>query len=319
MNNSVSIVLAAFNGEKFIREQLESIVDSEGFSSCVKEIIITDDGSSDKTIAIVEQIKRSRSLDCIKIVYNDQHGIINNFCNGLSYCSGEYIVLSDQDDIWEPKKITILKNALDKCTGNNITVPALVFSDSIMVNECNEIISESFFNYNKINVRDDIKIQSLLTKNIAQGCVMMFNKALMKKIDFSTKKHWVMHDWYLLLLASYLGRVCSVDNKLIRYRIHGNNALGFQKQTVFSKIASFKKIFQKYRIYIDKVINQACFFETEMNVKKNEILTASLFLKNETTFMRKIMSLYNFNYIKKRINYYRCLHHGVFEQGNHHE
>ncbi|HDT1188569.1 TPA: hypothetical protein QHS94_005366, partial [Klebsiella pneumoniae] len=103
---------------------------------------------------------------------------------------------------------------------------------------------------------------------------MMFNKALMKKIDFSTKKHWVMHDWYLLLLASYLGRVCSVDNKLIRYRIHGNNALGFQKQTIFSKIASFKKIFQKYRIYIDKVINQACFFETEMNVKKNEILTA---------------------------------------------
>lgn len=104
-----SIIVATYNGEKYIRDQLESILKAidEGMSA---EIVVSDNGSMDTTVDILESIKRTTLDIPIKIVFEDRRGVAQNFANGIRSSSGRYIVLSDQDDIWLPDKLKVLKD-----------------------------------------------------------------------------------------------------------------------------------------------------------------------------------------------------------------
>ena len=127
----ISVCIATYNGERFIKEQLLSII---GQLSPDDEIIISDDGSADNTLGIVREL----NSPLIKIFTNTgEHGYTPNFENALSHTKGDYIFLSDQDDIWQPQKVALCMEHLKTCD--------LVISDALMVDAGNNLIAQSFY------------------------------------------------------------------------------------------------------------------------------------------------------------------------------
>ena len=205
-NKRVSVAMATYNGEKYIKEQIESILLNLEDND---ELVISDDGSTDKTIEIINAIADSR----IKLLCGPKQGLIKNFENAIVNCSGDYIFLSDQDDIWEPNKVSkvleyfIMKNC--DC----------IIHDCIIINsDDSQIINNSFFNY-----RHSRKgFFSNIIKNSYIGCCMAFKKELLKKI-LPFPKNIAMHDQWIGLISNKYGKNYFLSDKLIRYRRHENN------------------------------------------------------------------------------------------------
>lgn len=199
----ISVCLASFNGERYIREQIESILRSPK----VSELIISDDGSGDATLAIVAAISDSR----IKLLKGPGKGLIRNFEFLLEHAQGDYIFLSDQDDVWLDNKVDVSIEWLK-------TVD-LVVSDCKIVDSQGQLLHDSFF---AIRGSSQGVIKNL-TQNSFLGCCMAFRRSVLgSALPFPASIP--MHDWWLGLLANITGRVAFVDEALVLYRRHGGNA-----------------------------------------------------------------------------------------------
>lgn len=201
----ISVCIASYNGESYIKAQLESILVQ---LSQHDEIIISDDGSTDSTLNVIKSIKDDR----IKIVQNTQrHGILQNIENALRFATGDIIYLSDQDDVW-------LNGKVNKMTELLVTYD-LVVCNSKVTDENLAIINESFFNLQKSGRG--------LTKNIIRntyvGCCMAFNRNVLKAaLPFPA--NLPMHDSWIGLVAELVGKVKFLNEPLILYRRHAKNA-----------------------------------------------------------------------------------------------
>jgi glycosyltransferase involved in cell wall biosynthesis len=203
MNTLISIAMATYNGEKFIRKQLDSILNQ---SYKKLEIIICDDRSSDKTFEILEEYASKYSN--IKIYKNEQNlGYVKNFEKVISLCSGEYIALADQDDIWFEDKIAILYSNI----GDNL----LIHSDCSLIDEAdNEIFS---FWKGEIYTHDNF--DDFLYSNVVTGCSTLFSKKLLDKI-LPFPEGLAYHDWYLAIFAAKEGKIAYYSKPLFQYRQH---------------------------------------------------------------------------------------------------
>lgn len=220
----VSVCMATYNGEAYIYDQLRSILKSDK----ITEIIISDDGSTDKTKLIIESFNDKR----IKIIEGPKKGLIQNFENAIKNSSGEVIFLSDQDDIWLDLKVD---STLEKLHDYD-----LVCSDCFVTNEKLEITNQSFFELNKS--RKGI-IKNII-KNSYLGCCLAFKRELIKDILPFPKKIG-MHDWWIGLVAELKYSTFFLDEKLIYFRRHSNtNSITARK----SNFSIAKKI--KWRLYI---------------------------------------------------------------------
>lgn len=206
----VSVCIATFNGEEYIEEQLASILSQ---LTSEDEVIISDDGSTDQTIQIINSFKDCR----IRLIRHSKTKCkfsfdytTHNFENALQYAQGDYIFLADQDDIWLPGKVKIMCSYLQKNT--------LVLSDCKMVNSRLETISESYFKCNQSGKG----IWKNIIHNSYLGCCMAFQRELLKKA-FPFPKSAVAHDIWLGLLAEKFGKVVFLDVPMILYRRHGKN------------------------------------------------------------------------------------------------
>lgn len=201
-----SVCIATYNGEKFIEEQIRSILlqlDSHD------EIVISDDHSTDKTIQIIKSINDDR----IKIIYNKNNkGYTNNFENAISKASGDFIYLSDQDDVWKPTKVKVYKKYFE-------TYDFVVSNAEIVDQSLNSINSETYFDLRGVSsgfVSDLIKAKSL-------GCCMAFNKKVLKKVlPFPENKELCPHDLWILLMSEFYFKCKIIDEPLILYRRHEN-------------------------------------------------------------------------------------------------
>ena len=219
----ISILLASYNGEKYIAEQLESLL-----SQTMQDfkLIICDDGSTDDTFSIAADY--AQKYPCkITAVQNKENsgGAKHSFLRMMIDHKDDYVMLCDQDDIWLPNKIELtlermqgLERDIGACT------PILVHTDLRVVNENLETISPSFkaamnANYGKTELRNQI-IQNTLT-----GCTVMYNRALADLIT-EPPKFMVMHDWWLMLIASAFGEISALDAQTVLYRQHGRNEIG---------------------------------------------------------------------------------------------
>lgn len=201
----ISVCIATYNGGKYIKEQLDSILPQLGTKD---EIVVSDDSSTDNTLDILFSYDDSR----IKVYSNQHfHSPIFNFENALIHAKGDFIFLSDQDDIWESNKVQVMLDAL--------RYAVLVVSDCTMVDKNLKLIKESFFNH---KVRKKGVISNLIRNNYL-GCCMAFRReVLCKALPFP--KCIAMHDIWLGLCASAFYSVEFIPDKLIKYRRHGNNA-----------------------------------------------------------------------------------------------
>lgn len=222
----VDIVMPSCNGVSFIREQVSSIQACVGYAELVRKLIIVDDSSDDDTLNILAQLADKDYR--LEVVPNTdaRRGVINNVAFGLSISFAPFILLSDQDDIWMPDKLTTLvKEMLRQQEVYGEGTPILGFSDLEVVDAELNKISPSFWSYQGIKPQWAGSLKQLLCQNVAPGCSMIFNQALLRK-SLPFQAETVMHDWWLILVAKACGKVFWVEKALTRYRQHGHNQVG---------------------------------------------------------------------------------------------
>lgn len=289
----LTICLACYNGEKYLNEQVQSIV-----SSCVGfdfTLLIGVDPSIDNTSEIVSKWAEQRSsIKCI-FYYESSGGAKENFSRLLVDAikiDSDYYLLSDQDDIWLEDKVyesvrKIRKMELD--FGNKR--PLLVFSDAILVDQNLNVISSSFWKLNRIEPSDCSNLNKLLVYNVGQGCTFIFNKALLSKAlpipDMS-----IMHDWWLLLVASKFGCVGYVNSAMLLYRQHDNNVMGggVRRNGIGFK---FKRFFLNRRAYAENLSLTFLQASAFLDRYRKELSANDIF------FIEKILSLSTTGYFKR--------------------
>ena len=211
----ISVCIATYNGEKYIKEQLTSILSQLNQED---EIIISDDGSKDNTIRIIKSFNDKR----IKIVQNTgKHGVVPNFENALKYASGDYIFFSDQDDIWASNKV---KRCIEVLQNHD-----LVIHNSLIMDGKGNVSDIDFFSLRKSRKG----YWRNLYKNSYVGSCMAFKKELLPFI-LPFPKHILWHDMWIGLMAEKKGHTTFIPDKLIFYRRHGNNASATAEKSSYS-------------------------------------------------------------------------------------
>ncbi len=219
----VAILMATYNGETYVAEQIESIL-SQTFSDWV--LYIRDDGSTDKTLDILESFRNK--CDKINIITDDYKckGAKWNFMHLLEIIDADYYMFCDQDDIWLPNKIEVSLSALLK--KEQVGSPSLVCSDLIVVNQSLVTIYHSFWSYMKLNPNLLVQRKFAISCNLFTGCTMMFNKAA-KEISLPVHPAMILHDyWVGLNVIANNGNISVISEPLILYRQHQNNVCGAQ-------------------------------------------------------------------------------------------
>lgn len=208
MRVKVSVAMATYNGEKYIKEQIDSILVNLDKND---ELIISDDGSTDNTINIIKSYNDER----INLIDGPHKGIKQNFANAISHTTGKYIFLSDQDDIWMNNKVEKIIEIFDKKQAKLIVHDAIVFDSAT-----NKVIYDSFFKHRN----SGSGVIKNIIKNTYIGCCMAFDRDL-KKYILPIPDDIEMHDqWIGILNDKYYDDTIFLNEKLIKYRRHNNNA-----------------------------------------------------------------------------------------------
>lgn len=225
----ISVAMATYNGEKYIRKQLESILNQ---TKMVDEIIICDDCSSDNTCVIINEIIRTHlEGNRIRLICNERNlGYIENFRKSISLAKGEYIFLSDQDDIWHPEKVELL---LDKMIDNDAS--CICTNSSFIDQNDKKIEDKEAYCLNSIvrNTKEGdcrrLSFHRLLYGNVSQGCTYCITADVGKKY-VKLESNTVPHDYQLILISAIEGKAYFWNKELVNYRLHSENAIGFTKR-----------------------------------------------------------------------------------------
>lgn len=209
----ISVCIATHNGERYIEEQIESILCQLGSTD---EIIISDDGSTDKTIDILLAFKDKRiKIHHFKQLVKSKHShtyVCKNFENALKYAKGEYIFLADQDDWWMPDKVERCVAALKV---NILVVHQAEFCDSDLNFMTQLMYKDRFVFKNYLSIK----------RGKYYGCTLAFRRELLN-IILPFPKKLMLHDHWIGCLAELKGCVYYERVPLIKYRLHGDNTSG---------------------------------------------------------------------------------------------
>ena len=235
MNHKIAILLATYNGAKYIREQLDSLFQQ----SCGDfHLYIRDDGSKDDTLKIVKEYRQKFS-DRITVLEDSQKhkGAAKSFMTLLQEVDSDYYMFCDQDDIWLPTKVEktfarmkeIEGTAQNAGTANAVeTAPILVATDLKVVDEQLSPIKDSF----NVDLKIDVfrkHPELICVRHVVTGCTMMFNRAA-KEASLPMSPRATMHDEWVALCVHFKGGIISIlDEATILYRQHTSNTLGAEQ------------------------------------------------------------------------------------------
>lgn len=226
-----SVVLCTYNGEKFVKEQIDSIINQ---SYPVNEIIISDDGSKDETLQVVRDALTYFNGESQILINTGKHGVANNFLNGLRAASGDYIFTCDQDDIWKTDKIEIFRNHILK------TAKLLYFSNGEIVDAEGKDKGYNLWDTLSFSVkllRKRKVFDILLNRCIVTGAAMAVSKEL---VDDTTKipECW-LHDGWFAMKSAVLDSIEPIDEITFLYRQHGDNVVGATAKGLKDKVRSY--------------------------------------------------------------------------------
>jgi rhamnosyltransferase len=229
-NSKISVAIATYNGEKYLRQQLHSIYNQ---TLLPFDVIACDDCSSDSTVNILEEYKQKYGL--IYYVNKNNLGFVKNFEKAISFCSEDYILLSDQDDVWLPGKIETLYNKMIALENQYSESPILVHHDSYVVDEGLNNHGRRLF-YNKGNGSG---LKDLLFGNPkVQGASLMINRKL-KEMCIPFPEGLPLHDLYISFVSECFGIRKYVAEPLSLYRQHSNNQIGAISYSTHERITRF--------------------------------------------------------------------------------
>jgi len=241
VKQSLDILLPVYNGEKYLPQLIDSLRTQtmDGFY-----LLLIDDGSIDSSFKII------KSMNGNKFNYRlfesaENRGVIQSYNSLLDNSSANYVMFCDQDDVWFPDKI-------EKCMTKMIEseqrfgkeTPILIFSDFGVVDEQLKIINTSYFKYQNINPKN-YKLHQLLTQNVASGCTMLANRALIDLVG-EIPQTAVMHDHWFALVAATFGKIIYLDEPTLYYRQHKNNVFG-------ASAYDWNYFYKRYCLGLDKV------------------------------------------------------------------
>lgn len=212
----VSVCMAVKNGSRFLTEQIESILPQ---LTGTDELVISDDHSTDNTIELIKDFRDNH----IKLLSNPNEGLISNFENALQASCGTYIFLADQDDVWMPNKIEVMKKTLQSHD--------LAVCDCEIVDENLKSFQGSFYQLN--NSKKGL-LHNLM-QNSYMGCCMAFHrKVLSKALPFP--RNIVVHDGWIGLISELYFKKIFIPDKLVLHRKHNKNASYTATRSKFSNL-----------------------------------------------------------------------------------
>ncbi len=218
----VNILMATYNGEKYLKAQLDSLL-SQTFDAW--QLFACDDGSSDHTYAILQDYASRDGRIHISCNAQNTGGAKYNFFGLMQRHKSGYVMLCDQDDVWLPEKIERTLQKMHEMEAQfSSDTPILVHTDLKVTDGTLHILSHSYEHYTKANF-DNTALCHLLTENIAVGCTVMYNQALAAFVG-EMPSFFIMHDFWMAQTAAIFGKVGHVDAPTILYRQHANNSNG---------------------------------------------------------------------------------------------
>lgn len=286
----IQVLMSTYNGEKYVREQIESILKQtyENF-----EILIRDDGSKDNTKEVLKEYENNPKIN---IIYGENIGVIRSFLFLMnSDKKYDYYVLCDQDDYWYRNKLEIfIKNIVDE------DKPLLYVSNYEVVSSNLSLIRQEYKTSHKVN----ISIKNSLIENPFPGCVYFYNNNLKEK--FKNKKininNVIMHDYYIYMLATFIGDVKYIPDCLVKYRQHENNVIGNNsKRNILDNFLLSLKNVEKILAIKNQVRMISNVFRDEINEKKLNIIKKYL---NAESVCQRIIFLIRYGLIKNKKNLY---------------
>lgn len=220
----IDVLMACYQGERFLAEQLASLraQDAADFS-----VLLQDDGSTDGTCALLQSVCKADARFRLGREAGRHLGAIGNFWSLLAQSDSPYAALCDQDDHWEPNRLSRCRSALKAMEARyGADAPLMVHSDCRVVDASDASLHESFFRHQGWSPKA-VTLPRLLVQNNVTGCTLMMNAALRRLlIAHGDPARMVMHDWFIALTAAAFGHIAFLDEPLVRYRQHGQNVKG---------------------------------------------------------------------------------------------
>lgn len=272
----IDILMATFNGEKYLREQIDSIL-NQTYSNF--RLLISDDCSNDSTRDILQEyVQKDKRV--IVFLQNKNLGVVKNFEFLLEKVEGEYFMFSDQDDFWQKDKI---QKSIDKLIQDNCD---LVYSDLEVVGPKLELLNKSYWDLKGFTkkVKKYNNFESLYLNNYITGSTMLVKSKWKNKIlPIPSKSKYILHDYWTALIISKFGKLEYIDESLVKYRQHKSNEIGSKRKS--DSIESFEEM---RKLFIDVKLDH---FKTF--IKNNDI-----FEDQKIQNLNKISYEY-FDYLKK--------------------
>lgn len=295
MKYRLAILLATYNGEKYISDQIQSLLCQQAVEL---EIFISDDGSTDDTPKIIQEYSE-KYPEIIHILKNDDKlgGACKNFLSLVKRVDADLYMFCDQDDVWNADKV---KRSLDLYMERNCDFePALIHTDLKVVDKDLNIINDSYMGFMRKPKFLSWK-QYLVENNNVVGCTMLINRKLADyykhNFDYIIVENVLMHDSFFAILAALVGKIVYLDESTIKYRQHEKNTVGAIKPenglTVvlkkLQKLNQFKELQRKKELHIKEVLK--CINEKNPKISISE---AYVNLKDKGKLFRIIWLIKN--------------------------
>ncbi|ENY6784429.1 glycosyltransferase family 2 protein [Providencia rettgeri] len=296
MNFNVAIIMSTYNGEKYLDEQIDSIL-NQSFTNFT--LYIRDDGSQDSTVQIIDKYKKIDN----RIIFDNKNnnlGPCRSFLELTYQVDADYYIFSDQDDVWKKDKIL---HMLESMATLDQRLPCLVHSELDIVDKDLRIINNSFYKFSGIQLDIAKNKKQILFQNYVVGCSSCINRKLWE-IAKTEKKFWpniAMHDWWFSIHAIFFGQIKFIPTSDISYRQHSSNVLGAKNNNLYRYIISgiTGSGFKRAKIFRQKVYQQVKLF-SEKNIEN--LTTEDKKIINDFEMISddsNLVSLVNFIYIKK--------------------
>ena len=296
----ITVLLAAWNGEAYLEEQLDSILGQDGLELNDLRIVISDDGSTDRTREILEAY-HAQFPEQILLKHRSAERKAKDLADGIPAAAGnffwllsqagesDYYMLSDQDDVWKPNKIeTLMMEMMCQEVLNGADHPILVHSDMEVVDANLKTIHPSFFKYQKSDP-DRTGFSEILAENSVTGGAVMMNRALAKLLK-ERPQACFMHDWWIALAASCFGTISCVKEALYLYRQHGHNTLGAKEtgsvKDMAERLERSAQVEENYRKMAAQAHAFGNLYGDRMNPEQKAVLRAYLALRYQSPMGR---------------------------------
>ena len=273
----IDILLTTYNGEKYLKEQIDSIL-NQTYTNF--RLLISDDCSKDSTIKILKEYEQKDNR--IKVFLQEKNlGYVKNFEFLLTKVENEIYALSDQDDVWNNDKVEKTYKKLKEEDAD------LVFTDLEIVNEKLKTINSSFNDYMFLSRKikkyyKDYRLQYLY--NCITGCTLMSKKKYLEKIiPIPMDSKYVIHDTWIGLIVALNGKIAYLDEATIKYRQHGNNQVGSNHTShKYTKLNQVRELFidVKYQLF-NTYINNSSIFTKDLQKQNEKALKYFEMLKNK--------------------------------------